>query len=63
MLVDNGSSVNIIFKKALDQLRMGSIKLKPVSIPLIGFTGASVLPLGMIDLPFTWEKHPIRPLK
>lgn len=51
VLVDNGSSINIIIKEVLDQLGMGSIKIKPVNILLVDFTRASVLPLRMIDLP------------
>lgn len=58
VLLENGSSVNIIFKKALDQLRISSIKLKLVSIPLIGFTEASMLPLGMSDLPLCVGEAP-----
>lgn len=53
VLVDNGSSINIIFKKALNQLQMGSLDIKPIDIPLVIFTRAAILPLRMVDLPFS----------
>lgn len=60
VLVDNRSSINIIFKKALDQLPMGSVKLKSVGIPLIKFIGVSVIPLRMIDLALYLREAPNR---
>lgn len=49
VLAENESSVNIIFKKALDQLRMDSLKVKPVDVLFVSFTGAAILSIGMID--------------
>lgn len=51
VLIDKQSSVNIICKTALDQLRMSSMKIQPVDIPLVRFIRVTILPLGMIDLP------------
>ncbi|XP_024007765.1 uncharacterized protein LOC112083885 [Eutrema salsugineum] len=39
ILVDTGSSVNIIFKEALDQLELLSDKIEPFIEPLTGFDG------------------------
>ena len=53
VLVDNGSSVDIIFASALDKMGIGREKLEPVSTHLRGFSGEKVLPLGSIQLMLT----------
>ncbi|GAV88331.1 hypothetical protein CFOL_v3_31754, partial [Cephalotus follicularis] len=50
VLLNSGSSANILYKLAFDQLRIPEDQLKLVKTPLIGFTGETVLPLGSIDL-------------
>ncbi|GAV79135.1 hypothetical protein CFOL_v3_22600 [Cephalotus follicularis] len=50
ILVDNGSSTDILYKHAFDQLRIPIDELKPVKTPLVGFAGEMVHPLGSIDL-------------
>ncbi|GAV92405.1 hypothetical protein CFOL_v3_35784, partial [Cephalotus follicularis] len=37
ILIDNGSSADILYKHAFDQLRIPADQLKPVKTPLIGF--------------------------
>ena len=59
-LVDTGSSVDIIFKSALDQLLIESPKITPCATPLIGFAGDMVIPKGIITLPVTLGKVPHR---
>ncbi|GAV60481.1 hypothetical protein CFOL_v3_04011, partial [Cephalotus follicularis] len=39
ILIDNGSSADILYKHAFDQLRIPANQLKPVKTPLVGFTG------------------------
>ena len=53
VLVDNGSSSDIIFTSALDKMGIGREKLKPINAHLQGFSGERVLPLGSIQLVFT----------
>ena len=50
VLVDNGSSVDILFASAFDQIGIGREKLEPVSTHLRGFSREKVLPLGSIQL-------------
>ena len=53
VLIDNGSSTDIIFTSAFDKMDIGRERLEPVSIHLRGFSGEKVLPLGSIQLVLT----------
>ncbi|GAV62010.1 hypothetical protein CFOL_v3_05535, partial [Cephalotus follicularis] len=50
ILVDSGSSTDILYKHAFDQLRIPVDHLKLVKTTLVGFAGEMVHPLGSIDL-------------
>ncbi|GAV86329.1 hypothetical protein CFOL_v3_29760, partial [Cephalotus follicularis] len=50
ILIDSGSSVDILYKHAFDQLRIPADQLKPIKTPLVGFTGETIHPLGSINL-------------
>jgi len=58
ILVDTGSSANILFKSAFDYMGVPREKVVPVSCQLQGFAGEKVLPLGSIDLPVTAGTYP-----
>ena len=56
MLVDNGSSVNIPFKKAFEQIRLEAKDLKPCEGWIRGFNGASMALMGYVELQVTlWQ--------
>ena len=58
VLVDNGSSTDIIFASAFDKIDIGRAKLEPVSTHLRGFSREKVLPLGSIQLVLTLGDPP-----
>ena len=58
VLVDNGSSADIIFASAFDKMDIGREKVDPVNTHLRGFSGEKVLPLGSIQLVLTLGEPP-----
>ena len=58
VLVDNGSSADIIFTSAFNKMGSEREKLEPVNACLRGFSGERVLPLGSIQLVLTLGDPP-----
>jgi len=54
ILIDNGSSADILFKTALERMDLGEIYSTPVKTPLFGFAGERVYTEGSISLPVTF---------
>uniref|UniRef100_A0A2N9EEI4 Uncharacterized protein n=1 Tax=Fagus sylvatica TaxID=28930 RepID=A0A2N9EEI4_FAGSY len=51
VMVDNGSSADILYLPAYQQMRLDKDKLRPMDAPLVGFTGDKVCPVGIVTLP------------
>ena len=58
VLIDNGSSANILYYPAFQQMRINKELLHPVNVPLIGFGGMKVLLVGIISLPVKVGSYP-----
>ncbi|XP_059635808.1 uncharacterized protein LOC132277990 [Cornus florida] len=60
VLIDPGSSANIITKAVFEQLEIPSLSIRPTSSPLKGFDGTRVDPLRVIDLSVTTVKRTLK---
>ncbi|XP_074560759.1 uncharacterized protein LOC141816934 [Curcuma longa] len=60
VFVDTGSSVNINFKRAFDQMQIDEADLQPMATSLFRFTGYEVQPLGQITLAISLGEEPLR---
>ncbi|KAL0446371.1 UNVERIFIED_CONTAM: hypothetical protein Slati_1765000 [Sesamum latifolium] len=60
VLIDNGSSTDIIFWNVLRQMGLEDSNLSPVQTPLVGFGGSEVASMGIIDLPVSMREEPKR---
>ena len=58
VMIDNGSSADIIFSSAFDKMGIGREKLETVSAYLLGFSGEKVLPLRLTQLVLTFGNPP-----
>ena len=53
ILMDNGSSADIIYLPAFQQLRLDPRRLRPFNSPLVSFSGDRVYPKGIVTLTVT----------
>ncbi|XP_011085656.1 uncharacterized protein LOC105167581 [Sesamum indicum] len=60
VLIDSGSSADIIFKNVVDRMGLENARLEPVKTPLVGFGGSEVASLGTIELPVSMGEEPKR---
>ena len=58
VMIDNGSSANILYLPAYQQMKLDKEKLRPMGAPLVGFTGDNVCPVGIFTLPITIGTYP-----
>ena len=50
VLVNNESSVDIIYLPAFQQMKLSKERLRPFTSPLVSFTGDRVIPKGVVKL-------------
>ncbi|KAL0336472.1 UNVERIFIED_CONTAM: hypothetical protein Sradi_4859100 [Sesamum radiatum] len=60
VFIDSGSSADILFGEAYDQMQLGGAPLEVVETSLYGFTGDVVHPRGMVSLPLTLGTTPLQ---
>ena len=60
ILIDNGSSADILFLSAFTKIGLERSQLMPYTTPLHGFAGESVIPEGMIELVVSFGKTPTK---
>jgi hypothetical protein len=53
ILVENRSSIDILYWPAFQQMRIDQDRIKPFGSPLVGFGREQVQPIGIISLPMT----------
>ncbi|RWV86458.1 hypothetical protein BHE74_00031569 [Ensete ventricosum] len=58
VMVDIGSSVDILYQDTFQKLRLNKANLTPMSSTLTGFTRDSIVPLGTTTLPITLGQEP-----
>ena len=56
--MDNGSSTNITYLPAFQQLKLDPGRLHPFDSPLVSFSGDRVYPKGIVTLTVTVETYP-----
>ncbi|KAL0301391.1 UNVERIFIED_CONTAM: hypothetical protein Sradi_6415900 [Sesamum radiatum] len=59
VFIDSGSSTDILFGEAYDQMQLGDVPLDKVDTFIYGFAGEIVHPRGMISLPLTLGTTPL----
>ncbi|KAK0605041.1 hypothetical protein LWI29_022149 [Acer saccharum] len=60
VMIDNGSSADILSARVYDELRLDRKDLEPFHVPLKGFEGAEVRSLGTVKLPVRFGTAPCR---
>ena len=60
ILVDNGSSADIIYLPTFQQLKVNPKRLCPFNSPLVSFSGDKLYPRGIVTLIVTAGSHPFQ---
>ena len=58
VLIDNGSSVDIIYLPAFQQMKLNKERLRPFTSPLVSFIGDRVIPKGVVKLTIITSTYP-----
>ncbi|KAL0297950.1 UNVERIFIED_CONTAM: hypothetical protein Sangu_2462700 [Sesamum angustifolium] len=60
VIINSGSSADILFGEAYDQMQQGGAPLEAVDTSLYGFARKIVYPRGMVSVPLTLGTTPLR---
>ena len=60
VLVDNGSSTDIIYLSSFQQLKVDPKRLRPFKSPLVSFSEDKVYPRGIVTLTVMAGSHPLQ---
>uniref|UniRef100_A0A2N9GJD4 Reverse transcriptase n=1 Tax=Fagus sylvatica TaxID=28930 RepID=A0A2N9GJD4_FAGSY len=58
VLIDNGSSADIVYLTAFQQMKIDKDQLQPIETPLVGFASTSIYLLGVTSLQITAGTYP-----
>ena len=58
VLIDNGSSADIIYLPTYQQMKIDKERLRPIDIPLVRFTGDKVKPSRVVSLVIEASTYP-----
>ena len=59
-LIENGSSVDILYLDVLEKMKISPQSLRAAASPLHGFTRDSIFPVGSIELAVSFGEEPTR---
>ena len=60
ILVDNGSSANIVYLPAFQQLKLDPRRLRPFDSPFVNFNGDRMYPRGIVTLTVIVGTYPVQ---
>ena len=63
VLMDNGSSTNVMYMTTFQQMMLDPKHLKPFKSPLVNFSGDCVYPKGIISLQITTGTYPAQVIR
>ena len=56
-MIDNGSSTDILYLPAYQQMKLDKERRRPMGVPLAGFTSAKICLVGIVTLPITIDTY------
>ena len=63
VLIDNGSSVDIVYLPAFQQMKLDKKRIRPFTLPLVSFTGERIVPRGIVTLTMIAVTYPVQVIK
>ena len=63
VLIDNGSSVDIVYLLMFQQMKLDKKRIRPFTSPLVSFTGDRIVPRGIVTLTVIAGTYPAQVTK